>query len=211
VLAASAASRASYGKHLVLATALTGILGLALKKGIETFVLGGPKAEIEHLWRNLPLMAVALMAAGVLILATGLRDTAKNAAPLTAGRATAIGLVQGLCLPFRGFSRSGATVSAGLFAGLPRSVSEEFSFALAVLLTPPVIALELHRLVKAGGRLDASLVAPGVAGMALSFVSGTLALRVLSRALEKGRFWIFGFYCLAFGTVVLVAHIVLEV
>src|SRR5581483_8910934 len=169
---AASPSRASYAKPLVLATALTGVLGLALEKAIETLVLRGPNAQVEPLWRNLPLVAVALMAAGVLILATGLRDTAKNAAPLTAARASVVGLVQALCLPFRGFSRTGATVSAGLLAGLPPSAAEELGFALAVLLAPPVIALELHRFVVAAGKLDASLVASGGVGMALSFASG---------------------------------------
>jgi len=205
----------AYAKLLVIATALTGLLGLGLKLGIEKLVLRGPSSEVEELFRNLPLMAASLFAAGVLIFATGLRETEKNAAPLDARRASAIGLVQGLCLPFRGFSRSGATISVGLFSGLPRGVSEEFSFALAVLLTPPVIALELHRLVKpaSGQRFDPSLlahlVAPGLVGMALSFLSGAVALRLLSSALEKGRFRFFGIYCIVFAGVVLAAHFVL--
>ena len=53
-----------------------------------------------------------------------------------------IGAVQGLCLPFRGFSRSGATISTGLFPGRDKVRVEEFSFALAVVLTPAVILKE---------------------------------------------------------------------
>jgi undecaprenyl-diphosphatase len=199
-----------YFKLLVVATAVTGVLGLALKLGIEKLVLKGPKAEVEELFRSLPLMAASLGAVGVVILAAGFRDTAANAAPLATRRAGAIGLVQGLCLPFRGFSRSGATISTGLFLGLSRSTAEEFSFALAVLLTPPVIGLELHRLVKQGEHFDPALLTPGLVGMVLSFLSGAVALRLLSRALEKGRFQYFGIYCLAFAGVVLGAHFVLD-
>ncbi len=56
-----------------------------------------------------------------------------------------IGIVQGLCLPFRGFSRSGATISTGLSMGVARKTAEEFSFALAVVLTPAVIVKEALR------------------------------------------------------------------
>jgi undecaprenyl-diphosphatase len=57
-----------------------------------------------------------------------------------------IGIVQGFCQPFRGFSRSGATISTGLILGIERRGAEEFSFALAVVLTPVIIAKELFRL-----------------------------------------------------------------
>jgi hypothetical protein len=57
----------------------------------------------------------------------------------------------GTCLPFRGFSRSRSTISTGLFLGLDKARVEEFSFALAVVLTPVVILKEGYRLLKAQG------------------------------------------------------------
>jgi undecaprenyl-diphosphatase len=115
-------------------------------------------------------------------------------------------VVQGLCLPFRGFSRSGATISTGMLAGVARVRAEAFSFALAVVLTPPVVAREVMRLQRAaepgvitgiGGTLTLSLM-----GMVLAFVAGLLALRWLSRWLESGRWYLFGIYCLAAAIVV---------
>ena len=53
---------------------------------------------------------------------------------LSVAQAGVIGAVQGLCLPFRGFSRSGATISVGMLAGVTKSRAENFSFALAVVL-----------------------------------------------------------------------------
>ena len=64
--------------------------------------------------------------------------------------AIVIGMVQGLALPFRGFSRSGSTISTGLFFGIERLRAEEFSFALAVLLTPVLIVYEGRHLVGHG-------------------------------------------------------------
>jgi undecaprenyl-diphosphatase len=135
---------------LVIATACTGVVGLGLQKVIEKgFMHGVPHAEVEQLFDNLPLMAGALAAVGVLIFIAGMREEKTPSQPeLKTAHACWIGIVQGLCLPFRGFSRSGATISAGLLLGLPKRMLEEFSFALAVVLTPIVIAKELLRLIK---------------------------------------------------------------
>jgi undecaprenyl-diphosphatase len=121
-----------------------------------------------------------------------------------------IGLVQGICLPFRGFSRSGSTISTGLLLGLPKQKLEEFSFALAVVLTPMAIAKEAHRLVKAhalsGPDSVLHLFVPGLVGMVFSFIAGLLALKWLSRWLEGGRWKFFGFYCLIAAAGVLLIH-----
>ena len=195
---------------LIIATLMTGVIGVALVLLIEKLVLGnaGGSGEIEHLFGNPYVMAGGLAAAGILIIVSGLRPQAER--PLAARESAWIGAVQGLCLPFRGFSRSGSTISAGLLAGVDRFRAEEFSFALAVILTPPVIAKEAWRLFKAQGAeigashgLFASL-APGLFGMVCSFGAGWLALRWLSRWLEEGRWHYFGFYCLAAALAVLV-------
>ena len=121
-----------------------------------------------------------------------------------------IGAVQGLCLPFRGFSRSGATISTGLGLGVERRRAEQFSFALAVILTPVVIVKEGYRLYNveqatsaAGTHAILHSVAPGLLGMLLSFLVGLLALRWLSQWLEQGRWHLFGAYCLVAALVVL--------
>jgi undecaprenyl-diphosphatase len=123
-----------------------------------------------------------------------------------------IGAVQGLCLPFRGFSRSGATISTGLLLGIAKAKVEEFSFALAVVLTPPIIIREVLRLLKAqhASVQDMTSVAglfyPSLLGMALSFISGMLALRWLSNWLERGRWHLFGIYCLCASVAVFLLH-----
>ena len=103
-----------------------------------------------------------------------------------------MGAVQGLCLPFRGFSRSGATISTGLLTGANRMRAERFSFALAVILTPAALAREALRVVKAshaaaatGAPLDlhSSFVA-ALLGMVFSFLAGLAALRWLSSATD---------------------------
>ena len=196
--------------RLTVATVFTGAVGLALKYLIERFVFGGgTHAEVELLFGNMPLIAAALAAVGLLIVYSGVRaNPPEGTSGPTIRDSLWIGAVQGLCLPFRGFSRSGATISAGLLLGVARSRAEEFSFALAVILTPPVIAREVHRLLKAQAILPSQapdlgrLFYPGAAGMVLSFLSGLLALRWLSRWLSGGRWHLFGIYCLCASAVV---------
>jgi undecaprenyl-diphosphatase len=208
----------SFVKLIVLATAATGVVGLVLKKIVEAAIApqaSGP-AEIEQLFSNLPLIAGALFCAGVLILAASrvssrLGGRAASIAQagsdttvssLTTRSAGLIGAIQGACLPFRGFSRSGATISMGMLAGVERRLAEEFSFALAVVLTPVAIARELHRFHKATGGLTPTSLTPGLIGMVFAFAAGLGALKWLSSWLEHGKWKLFGYYCLAFSLVV---------
>ncbi len=190
--------------NIVVASFATGIVGLGLQWIIEkVFLRGQPKAEVETLFSQLPLIGGALLAAGLLIIYSGTREEGQPGRKEVRPRAAlVVGLVQGLCLPFRGFSRSGGTISTGLLLGLERRRIEEFSFALAVVLTPPIIAKELLRLLKAHPELKQSrqflhLFEPGLLGMVCSFGAGLLALWLLSRVLEEGRWKLFGSYCLA--------------
>ena len=190
--------------HAGVATALTGIVGLGLMKGIEKlFLQNTGTGQIEELFGQLPLVATALAAAGVFILmASRFRMSQSQSTNLSATSALAMGIVQGLSLPFRGFSRSGGTISTGLILGSSKEASEAFSFLLAVILTPAVVLRELLRLMKlksAESELHhlTHMITPGVIGMLASFVAGLFALKLLSRFLVQGRWSYFGFYCLA--------------
>jgi undecaprenyl-diphosphatase len=216
---------------VIWATVLTGIVGEVLKKIIEkTLFHDAAKAEIEQLFSHLELIAPALAAAGLLILIAGIVERRQMKDPtllfesgtlpadsegiLTAKQAGWMGLVQGLALPFRGFSRSGSTISAGILTGAAKQGAERFSFALAVVLTPPVVGIELVRLLKAaheataaGAPIDlhAALLS-SLLGMVFSFFAGLAALKWLSSWLESGRWYIFGIYCLAASAGVFYLH-----
>jgi undecaprenyl-diphosphatase len=200
--------------RVMAATVLTGIIGEAIIKLLEKTVFKAtPHAQIEDLFGRLDIVAPALFAAGVLILIAGIaRRNASHSEithtpELTMGQAGVIGAVQGLCLPFRGFSRSGATISAGMLAGAARSRAEAFSFALAVVLTPPVVLREALRLKHAGAAaMSGSPVALSLLGMVFAFFAGLVALKWLSRWLESGRWYLFGIYCLVASVAVFLLH-----
>ncbi len=196
-----------FAAFVALATALTGLIGEAIVKTMERTAFSGvPHAEIEDLFSHLELVAPALALAGVLILLAGIVEKRKSARSLTqtndlnATEAAIIGAVQGLCLPFRGFSRSGATISTGMLLGVAKSRAESFSFALAVVLTPAVVVRETIRLVHAehatGPAAFAAAAFPSLLGAVFAFLAGLIALKWLTRWLEGGRWYLFGIYCL---------------
>jgi len=187
-------------KTMIAATVATGIVALILKVLIEKIILKGtPHAEIEDLFGNLLIIAGGLAVVGALILCTGFKTASTEKSAVGIIPAIIIGMVQGLCLPFRGFSRSGATISTGLILGIGKKQLEDFSFALAVILTPAVILKEGLRFLKAehtGGHVGLSIFFPSLIGMVLSFIAGLFALKWLSSWLEGGKWFWFGFYCL---------------
>jgi undecaprenyl-diphosphatase len=202
---------------VILATTLTGIIGEGIIRIIEkTAFRRVPHAEIEDLFGHLELIAPALAVAGALILIAGIYERRRptgNLAPsnkLNVKQAGLIGAVQGLCLPFRGFSRSGATISTGMLAGVAKPKAEAFSFALAVVLTPPVVTREALRLVRAehitGAANLASAIFPSLLGATFAFLAGLVALKWLSRWLETGRWYLFGIYCLVAAAGVAALH-----
>ena len=209
------------------ATILTVIIGFGLKTLIEhTMFKGQPKAEIEQLFGRLDLIAPALAAAGLMILIAGLLErrqlqmasaTSKIDSPhtsVTMGQAGWMGFVQGLALPFRGFSRSGTTISAGMLTGANKERAERFSFALAVILTPGVVAQEGLRMLKdvhAQAALGVVVdlkgsVITSLLGAFFAFLAGLVALKWLSSWLESGKWYLFGIYCLVASVVVFYLH-----
>jgi len=202
-------------KFIIAATLVTGIAGLTLKFMIEKFFMKDvPHAEIEQLFGNMNLISAALATVGLLILFAGIKNRSNSEKERVLGlkESCYVGAIQGICLPFRGFSRSGATISTGLLLGISRRKIEEFSFALAVVLTPPIIVREVMRLLH-DQHASASSVSglsqifmPSLLGMVFSFIAGLVALKWLSSWLENGRWSLFGLYCLCASALVFMLH-----
>jgi undecaprenyl-diphosphatase len=207
---------------LFVSTLLSGIVFLPTDKVVEHVLSrGGQHADIETLFNKLNWIAPALAIAGALIFYAGLREVKRpeTDAEKTETRgihwldAVVMGVLQGFAIPFRGFSRSGVTISGGLLTGGERTEIESYSFAMVVVLTPLAIAWELRRVYKTAHLSGYTVhwgpaLTPGIIGMIFSFVAGLLALKWLSRWLENGRWYFFGVYCLlAAGAVAYLYHL----
>ena len=160
--------RARFGAHnpdarlgwfVILGSLPVVILGVTLKDVIETA------------FRNLYLTAVVLVVFG-LVLAWADRIGAKKRelATLRAGDATALGFWQALAL-IPGVSRSGGTISGGLFLGLTREAAARYSFLLAI---PAVLGSGVYELVTEWD----SLQAPGAPGLTATVIAAVVAFFV---------------------------------
>jgi undecaprenyl-diphosphatase len=209
-----------FARMVFVACLLSGVVAVPLILLVEHVLShGNHHAVIEALFHKLNWIAPALAAAGFLILWAGLRE-ARNPDSRLAERprevnwrqAMIMGILQGVAIPFRGFSRSGSTISGGLLADGDRIPVESFSFAMVVAITPLAIARELYRLIRADAHAGIHLnlavaLAPSLLGMVCAFFAGLLALKWLSRWLEQGRWYWFGIYCLIASGVVAVLYL----
>jgi len=155
--------------------------------------------RIETGARDLTLIAGALVLLGLVLLAaeaTGSRR--RGLRELTARDGAVMGLAQALAL-VPGVSRSGSTISAGLFLGLTREAAARYSFLLSV---PAVVLSGLFELRTIGGRGGAAPVPTAVA-TALAFAVGYGSIAGLLRFLQTRSTLVFVAYRVALGALVL--------
>jgi undecaprenyl-diphosphatase len=124
---------------------------------------------------------------------------------LTRKGAVGIGFAQALAL-VPGISRSGISMSAGLFAGLDRADAARYSFLMATPITAMAVAYEGLKLIR--GDVGGADPAAMIVGVISSFVAGILAISVLLRYLRRNSFTIFVVYRLVLAAVVLVVFLV---
>jgi len=108
-----------------------------------------------------------------------------------------IGIGQGVAI-IPGISRSGATISTGLFCGLDRELSGKFSFLLSIPAILGATVLEFRK-IESSSEIVISLLGTGAA-----FCVGLLALRLLMPVIRQGRLFRFAYYCWAVGLVMII-------
>jgi len=104
-----------------------------------------------------------------------------------------------------GISRSGTTISAGLFSGFDRKFAIRFSFLMSVPTVLAATVLTLADAIKEG--IDTSMIPIYLAGMITAGISGYFAIRFLKYITSKGKFGYFAYYCWAVGAVTIIVSI----
>ena len=186
------------------------LLLATLPGALAGVVLGG---MVEQAFSNPPAVAGLQLGTGVL-LALGERSRSIRAAnpaefrPLKSLRirdAILIGLAQAVAL-LPGISRSGATISAGLFRGLDRGDAVRFSFLMSV---PIIFGAGLVALAELAGEPGAAQAVPSlVIGLLAAGVVGFIAIRWLLRYLEGGTLRGFAIYCALAGAAGLLVSLI---
>jgi undecaprenyl-diphosphatase len=159
------------------------------------------KHPIEHQFRTLELIGVALIAGGLVLgwaERSGRRAEQRQTDQLTINDALIIGSAQAAAL-IPGISRSGATISAGLFLGLDRVAAARFSFLLSV---PAVVLSGLYEL-KDVGEKGGYGTGPTIIATLLAFVVGYASIAWLLRYITTHTFDFFVIYRILLGTAVI--------
>jgi undecaprenyl-diphosphatase len=182
---------ARLGWYIVLGTIPISVFGLVFKTEIETVV------------RDLYLISTTLIGLGLMLLLAGrVGSRSRGLESLGARDGVAVGFAQALAL-IPGVSRSGATITAGLFLGLDRPTAARFSFLLSV---PAVV---LSGLLELGTILEGETAAadPGLFGLvvatALAFAVGYASIAFLLRFLATHSTAVFVVYRVGLGVLVL--------
>lgn len=171
--------------YVFLANIATAAIALPLKEKVER-AFASPKA-----------VALFLTLTGLLLLVSELATACKgNGQPIVSWRALVVGIAQGLAV-FPGLSRSGATISAGLFCGLGREQAGRFAFVVgipAMLGANLVEAKDIPGLTKElWSFIGAAVIAFGV---------GLLAIHLTLKAIQSLKLSWFGVYCFLAAVVV---------
>jgi undecaprenyl-diphosphatase len=166
------------------------------------------KKHIDALLENIVVVAVALIAGGLVFLfldgyfeKRSRRDTSVD--DITLPNAVKIGLFQVISM-IPGVSRSAATIIGGLTQGLSPKTAAEFSFFLAVPTMFAATCKSLWDYVDEGGSFTGEEVALLAVGNVVAFVVAMIAIKAFIGFLTKHGFKVFGYYRIVVGVIILI-------
>jgi undecaprenyl-diphosphatase len=161
--------------------------------------------KIEENLRGPKIIAVSMIAIALFLWwADSRKDLSRKLEASSLGDAVTIGTAQAVAL-WPGVSRSGITISTGLFRRFTREAATRFSFILSAPAIAGAVALELPKLIKmhkAGG-LDLPL-STLVLSILVSGIAGYFVIAFFLRYLQTRTLKVFVVYRLAFGIIILV-------
>lgn len=178
------------GWMIILGTIPIVVIGLLFKDIIE-----------GALTKNLYVISGSLIVLAIILaIAEKTAKFNKDIDDITIPDSILIGLAQAVAL-IPGSSRSGTTITGGLFLGLKRDVAARFSFLLSV---PAVLASGVLQLVESLKYINYDLTVNLIVATLVSAVSGYLAIDFLLKYLKKNTTFIFIYYRIALGILILV-------
>jgi len=167
-----------------------GVVGLLFNKQAETT------------WRSPYVIGTMLIVVGVLMwVAERLAHGKKDLGQVRWGDGIAIGVAQALAV-VPGTSRSGITITAGLFRSLSREAAARFSFLLATPAIAAAAVKDLWDMRKHGG-LTPDMRMPFAVGIAVSAIAGVVVIAYFLKYLRRKSLMPFVYYRIAFGIIVI--------
>jgi len=173
---------------IMIATFLTGVIGVLFKD------------RIERLFESVETTACMLFITGILLfLSDRVKTNQRRKGEMNLTDGIVLGLVQAVAL-IPGISRSGSTITFGIFRGLERKTSARFSFLLSIPAIGGAVILKSADLL----RLPASDLPALGAGFFAAAVTGFLSLKLLFAIINKTGLSLFAYYCWFAGAATLI-------
>ncbi len=177
---------------IIIGTIPAGLAGVLLEKQFEAF------------FNSIFYVGIFLIITGILLWAAErVKPGHKDVKDMTLKNAIVIGIFQAIAIA-PGISRSGATISAGLFSGLNRELAARFSFLLSI---PIILAAAVFQM-KDITTFDIS-TSVLLTGFLASLIFGYLAIKLLLKIIKERTLLIFVYYCWIVGIISIILSFVL--
>jgi undecaprenyl-diphosphatase len=165
------------------------------------------KEQAETVWRNPIVIASMMIGVGVILwICDRIGRRQKDLGHITALDAILIGLAQAVSI-VPGTSRSGATISAGLWRNLDRPSAARFSFLLSTPAIAAAAAKDFYDIYKHQGGIPPEMRIPFIVGILVSGVSGLAVIHYFLEFLRRRSMNVFVVYRIVFGIIIIaLAH-----
>lgn len=178
---------------IIVASIPTAVLGLLMEAFLEDLFLSSVIA-----------VGFALLVTGTMLMMIRRMPKGQKTLEEMNGRdALTIGLIQGIAT-IPGISRSGSTVTAGLFCGLDKEFAFRFSFLMSI---PAILGAAVLKMMDVDAADLVTNAGPYAVGMVVAAVVGYASIRWLKNLIQKDQFHYFGYYCLAVGLIAIACGI----
>jgi undecaprenyl-diphosphatase len=152
--------------------------------------------QIEEAFTDPKLVAVNLVITGLILFLTRFARP-KEGKRIGPWLGFLIGIAQSIAI-VPGISRSGCTISGGMYLRLSPSAAARFSFLLSIPVIAGASLLETKHVVEQAAQFG---VLPFLVGFVVAAVTGYFAIKILLSIVDRGKFSLFAFYCFALGIV----------
>lgn len=166
------------------------------------------KDFFEGLFNNIPAVGFFLIITGILLYASEMVSrkisNKSGVSEMNVKNSLIVGVAQA-CSIAPGISRSGATISAGLFLGMERELAARFSFLLSI---PAILGAALVQIKDISSLVDISTGAV-IAGFIASIITGYLAIKIVLKLITERNLLIFAYYCWIIGPLAIILYYLL--
>ncbi len=171
--------------HLIIASVITAIIGFAFKD------------TLESLFQNTVLVGFMLIVTGGFLFASDkIRNTTRK--QMSVPSSLFVGLAQSIAI-IPGISRSGATITAGIFTGRTRDLATRFSFLLSI---PAILGATLLKLKDLQDAVSSGSMGMNfILGAFFAAIVGYFAITILIKMIKQAKLFYFSIYCWIIGII----------